>query len=199
MPLGNVYYHFRTKDELLDAVARRLGEEFRERASAMEAAHAEPRARLLALLDVVVGNRAALAEHGCPVGSLTQELNKEGCGTRDSVNRALIVRAEWAAEQFRLLGRSDAQELGVALVAAVQGIILMVSEWIEDKVEHAGAADRGSGVRQLLRGRGRDREADRLGGRSRLAGRVRTRLTDFRARWLRPRRARKSCAASSAP
>jgi AcrR family transcriptional regulator len=134
VPLGNVYYYFRTKDELLDAVVQRLGEEFRERAAAMESAHAEPRARLLALLDALVANRVALAEHGCPVGSLTQELNKEGCGTRDSVNHALIVRAEWAAEQFRLLGRSDAQDLGVALVAAVQGIILMANAMHDPQV-----------------------------------------------------------------
>ncbi len=134
VPLGNVYYYFRTKDELLDAVAQRLGEQFRERAAAMESAHAEPRARLLALLDTVVGNRAALAEHGCPVGSLTQELNKDGCAARSSVNHALIVHAEWAAEQFTLLGRSDAQELGVALVAAVEGIILMANAMHDPEV-----------------------------------------------------------------
>jgi TetR/AcrR family transcriptional repressor of nem operon len=134
VPLGNVYYYFRTKDELLEAVAHRLGDEFRERAAMMEAAHAEPRARLLALLDAVVSNRVALAEHGCPVGSLTQELNKEGCGTRDSVNHALIVRAEWVAEQFRLIGRADAQELGVALVAAVQGVILMANAMHDPQV-----------------------------------------------------------------
>jgi AcrR family transcriptional regulator len=134
VPLGNVYYYFRTKDELLDAVGRRLGEEFRERAAALEAAHPEPRARLLALLDAVAVNRAGLAEHGCPVGSLTQELNKEGCCTRDSVNHALIVRAEWAAQQFRLLGRPDAQELGVALMAAVQGTILMANAMHDPQV-----------------------------------------------------------------
>jgi TetR/AcrR family transcriptional regulator, transcriptional repressor for nem operon len=134
VPLGNVYYYFRTKDELLDAVAHRLGDEFRERAAALESAHAEPRARLLDLLDAVVSNRNALAEHGCPVGSLTQELNKEGCGMRDSVNHALIVRSEWAAEQFRLLGRADAQELGVALIAALQGIILMANAMHDPQV-----------------------------------------------------------------
>ena len=127
VPLGNVYYYFRTKDELLDAVAQRLGDEFGERAAALESAHAEPRTRLLALLDAVVSNRVTLADHGCPVGSLAQEMNKEGCGKRDSVNHALVVRAEWAAEQFRLLGRADAEDLGVALIAAIQGIILLAN------------------------------------------------------------------------
>jgi hypothetical protein len=100
----------------------------------MESEHPDPRARLLGFLDAVAGNRTALAEHGCPVGSLTQELNKDGCGMRDSVNHALIVRAEWAAQQFRLLGRSDAQELGVALVAAIQGIILLANAMHDPQV-----------------------------------------------------------------
>lgn len=134
VPLGNVYYYFRTKDELLDAVAQRLGDEFLERAAALEAAHAEPRARLLAMLDAIAGSGAALAEHGCPVGSLTQELNKDGCGGRQSINRALIVRAEWAAQQLRLLGRADAQELGVTFIAAVQGIILMANAMHDPQV-----------------------------------------------------------------
>ena len=66
VPLGNVYYYFRTKDESADAVAHRLGDEFRERAAALESVHPEPRARLLYSLDAVVSNRDALAEHGCP-------------------------------------------------------------------------------------------------------------------------------------
>ena len=76
------------------------------------------------------------------------------------------MRAEWAAEQFRLLGRSDAQELGVALVAAVQGIILManamhdpqvlvrqvarVRQWVAQAVSRAAPREpaRGSAIRE---------------------------------------------------
>ena len=134
VPLGNVYYYFKTKEDLLSAVAQRWSDDFHSRAAALEARSDDPRARLLALLDSVTASRSVLAEHGCPVGSLTQELNKEGCATREAVNQVLILRAEWAAEQFRLLGRSDAQELGVALVAAMQGIILMANAMHDPQV-----------------------------------------------------------------
>jgi AcrR family transcriptional regulator len=126
VPLGNVYYYFRTKDEIVDAVAARLADDFRSRIARFEQ-EPDPRARLLAFLDSVVEAKDIVSQFGCPVGSLCQELNKQGSLPRDRVNQALILRAQWAAEQFRGMGRKDAQELGVWLIATVQGIILMAS------------------------------------------------------------------------
>ena len=65
----------------------------------------------------------------CAAGGedLTVVAVEDGKIAAESINRALIVRAEWAARQLRLLGRADAQELGVTFVAAVQGIILMAN------------------------------------------------------------------------
>lgn len=127
VPLGNVYYYFKTKDALVDAVAERLSDDFLARARSFER-EPDPRRRLLAFLDAVVANRETFAAHGCPVGSLSQELNKDTQATaRERVNRALVVRAEWAATQFRAMGRRDAQELGVRLIACVQGVILMAN------------------------------------------------------------------------
>lgn len=125
--LGNVYYYFKTKDELVDAVAERLSDDFLVRAHALER-HIDPRRHLLGFLDSVVANRQTYAAHGCPVGSLSQELNKDIQATaRERVTGALVVRSQWAAAQFRAMGRRDAQELGVRLIACVQGVILMAN------------------------------------------------------------------------
>jgi AcrR family transcriptional regulator len=135
VPLGNVYYYFRTKQDLLGAVVDRWSDDFRSRTAELEARTDDPRARLLTFLDAIIANRAAFAEHGCPVGSLSQEVNKDdGCAIRDRINRALIQRAEWVSEQFRLMGRRDAQDLGVALVASVQGIALMANAMRDPQV-----------------------------------------------------------------
>lgn len=127
VPLGNVYYYFRSKQDLLSAVAGRLVDDFLARTKAIEDKHADPRTRLAAFLDSVVANRSNLAEHGCPVGSLCQEMGKDAEPGREAVNRALTVRAQWAARQFQLMGRKDARDLGLALIGAVQGIILMAN------------------------------------------------------------------------
>jgi AcrR family transcriptional regulator len=126
VPLGNVYYYFRTKEELLDAVVHEQEDEFRSRVARFEKA-ATPQARLLAFLDSVVESRMSITRHGCPVGSLSQEMNKRGGASRARVNRQLVARAQWASAQFREMGRTDAQELGVWLTGSVQGVILMAN------------------------------------------------------------------------
>ena len=126
VPLGNVYYYFRTKEELLDAVVHEQEDDFRARIARFER-EATPQARLLAFLDSVIEARINITRHGCPVGSLSQEMNKRGGASRARVNQQLIVRAQWASAQFREMGRADAQELGVWLIGSVQGVILMAN------------------------------------------------------------------------
>jgi TetR/AcrR family transcriptional repressor of nem operon len=124
VPLGNVYYYFRTKEELLDAVVHEHDDEFRVRVARFEK-QSTPQARLLAFLDSVIESRTSITRHGCPVGSLSQEMNKRRGASRARVNQGLIARAQWVSNQFRAMGRDDAQELGVWLVGSVQGVILM--------------------------------------------------------------------------
>ena len=133
VPLGNVYYYFRTKQELLDAVVSAQEEDFRERAALCER-HTTPRARLQAFLDSVIESSEAITRHGCPVGSLSQEMNKSQGAARARVNKGLILRAQWVSEQFRAMGRPDAQDLGVWLIACVQGVILMANAMADPSV-----------------------------------------------------------------
>src|SRR5690348_4971014 len=114
VPLGNVYYYFKTKDELVGAVldgykaqADRLIESFER--------HRSPRTRLKALVQNWAEMRDAVARYGCPVGTLCAELDKIGTGA-DREAAAVIARViDWAEEQFRQLGRRDARDLAVAL------------------------------------------------------------------------------------
>jgi len=69
----------------------------------------------------------SITRHGCPVGSLSQEMNKRGVVSRAKVNQGLIARVEWVSSQFREMGRSDAQELGIWMIGSVQGVILMAN------------------------------------------------------------------------
>src|SRR5258706_13463317 len=77
VPVGNVYYYFKTKEELAEAVVeRRLGE--------FRAARAEwdrlssPKERLLAFVDTLHGKRDQLARGGCPLGGPGTELHRLG-------------------------------------------------------------------------------------------------------------------------
>lgn len=126
VPLGNVYYYFHTKNDLLTAVAQAQTEEFEARAQGFSR-KSTPQQRLLAFLDSVIQSRNNVVRHGCPVGSLCQEMKKRRGVPRDKVVHNLIARAQWVAEQFREMGRRDADELGVWLTGSVQGVILMAN------------------------------------------------------------------------
>ena len=126
VPLGNVYYYFKSKDELLGAVldgyrgqAERLIEAFER--------HRSPQARLKALARNWADMSELVARHGCPMGTLCAEIDKaEGGHDRDAAAvMGLIV--DWAESQLRLLGKPDARDLAVALFAGIQGAALLAN------------------------------------------------------------------------
>ena len=126
VPLGNVYYYFKTKDELVGAVLDAYDADF-AMLDAVMAKHRTPKARLKALVRIWTGPKERLALYGCPIGTLCSELHKrddEVTQHSADVFAKLITVAE---EQFRQLGRRDARELAVALVASYEGIALIAN------------------------------------------------------------------------
>src|SRR5690348_9835877 len=65
IPLGNVYYHFRTKEALITAVIHRHAEGLQAMFADWERL-SDPRERLLALLAVYREEEPILARYGCP-------------------------------------------------------------------------------------------------------------------------------------
>src|SRR3981189_407726 len=67
VPVGNVYYYFKTKEELGEAVVERRLEEFRSARAEWDRL-SSPKERLFAFVDTIHGNREQLARGGCPLG-----------------------------------------------------------------------------------------------------------------------------------
>src|SRR3989449_9909501 len=75
VPVGNVYYYFKTKEELDEAVVERRLEEFREARAEWDRL-STPKERLLAFVGSVEANREQLARGGCQFGGLCSDLHK---------------------------------------------------------------------------------------------------------------------------
>jgi TetR/AcrR family transcriptional regulator, transcriptional repressor for nem operon len=124
VPVGNVYYYFKTKDELVEAAIDGYARDVRALLDSLER-HRTPQARLRALVRALTEHGDLAAEYGCPMGSLCSELDKRTepleCG------HLLELPIEWAERQFRLLGRRDARDLAVALIASYHGIALLTN------------------------------------------------------------------------
>ena len=126
VPLGNVYYYFKSKDELIGAVL----DGYKQQAEALTRAferHRSPQARLKALVHNWSDMRETVARHGCPMGTLCAELDKdEGARDRDAAAVIAII-IDWAEDQFQQLGRRDARDLAIALFAGIQGAALLAN------------------------------------------------------------------------
>ena len=122
VPLGNVYYYFRTKDELGEAIVERRLAEFRALRDEMDRL-SSPKERLFAFVESVHRNREQLARGGCPLGGLCTELHKEGGALAKKSAALFIEPMRWLEEQFRALGHEkDSREFAVHLFSAFQGM-----------------------------------------------------------------------------
>jgi TetR/AcrR family transcriptional regulator, transcriptional repressor for nem operon len=126
VPVGNFYYYFKTKDELFAAAIDGHVADVRALLESLESGRS-PQARLKALIRELTAQRELAARYGCPLGSLCSELDKRPDGLVSTGAQLLELPIAWAENQFRLMGRRDARDLAVALMASYQGIALLTN------------------------------------------------------------------------
>ena len=127
VPVGNVYYYFKTKDELVAAVIAGYQTEAAALIESFERGRT-PQAKLKALVRNWNDMRDAVVSHGCPMGTLCAELDKlEGGGLDREAAKVMATLIDWSEDQFRRLGRQDARDLAVALFSGIQGAALLAN------------------------------------------------------------------------
>jgi hypothetical protein len=90
-------------------------------------ARRSPAARLKALVHQWVEMRDLVARYGCPFGTLAAELDRRDDGIDREAAQPISLILDWAADQFRQMGRRDARELAIALFSGVQGGALLAN------------------------------------------------------------------------
>ena len=127
VPLGNVYYYFKTKDDLAAAVIKEHLESFSGQFKRWDAEISDPKVRLHTLLDVIKSMKQSLAEAGCPIGSLCQELSKEDGLLAEQAGNILTMQLAWVQAQFEAMGHENNRALAMELVTNLQGVSLLAN------------------------------------------------------------------------
>lgn len=131
---GNFYYHFRTKDEILDAVIDARLAATRSMLERWEIEGEGPVDRIRSFIRILIANRADIKRFGCPVGTLCSELGKLGHPSQGEANRLFTLFRVWLRRQFVLLGReADADALAMHLLARSQGVATLASAFRDEK------------------------------------------------------------------
>jgi AcrR family transcriptional regulator len=125
VPLGNVYYYFKTKEEIGDAIIEAHRSQITMLQQKLDMM-SSPGERLCAFVQMTFDNRKMLARSGCPIGTLCTELHKEG-GTLAKQSTVLFTELlAYLRKQFQALDKkADAQGLAVHLLSALEGIAVI--------------------------------------------------------------------------
>lgn len=148
VPAGNVYYYFKTKDDVIAAVIDAQAQRVTAALTLISDRHPSPKDRLKALITELTSESETIARYGCPLGTLCSELSKRADAPQPGTNgqppaadKLMRLPVEWAEEQFRLLGRADAPGLALDLLAAYEGSAVLASA-MRDPGILTGAAGR---------------------------------------------------------
>ena len=131
---GNFYHHFRSKDEILDAVIDARLVETRKMLDRWGAEGKTPEDRIRSFIHMLIANRAEIKRSGCPVGTLCTELAKLDHASRSEANRLFTLFRTWLRRQFMLLGRkADADRLAMHLLARSQGVATLAHAFRDEE------------------------------------------------------------------
>ena len=133
VPPGNVYYYFKTRDELVQAVVDAHANAVDDLIAQLDA-RPTPQARLKGLAESWTRNSALVVEHGCPLGGLAHDLGR--CDGELSAEGARPLRTivAWVEGQFRELKQRDARVLAETYISTIQGAALLANAFGDERV-----------------------------------------------------------------
>lgn len=131
---GNFYHHFKSKDEILDAVINLRLTNTQMMLEKWEIEGKTPEDRIRSFINILIANKAKIKQYGCPVGTLCTELAKLNHASQPEANSLFTLFRTWLRRQFTLLGReADADELAMHLLARSQGVATLANAFHDEK------------------------------------------------------------------
>lgn len=131
---GNFYYHFKSKDQILNAVITVRLADTRKMLEQWEMDGELPADRIRSFINILIVNRADIKRYGCPVGTLSSELAKLNHTSQPEANELFKLFRTWLRRQFTLLGRkADSDALAMHLLARSQGVATLASAFDDEK------------------------------------------------------------------
>ncbi len=130
---GNFYYHFKTKDDILDAVIDLRLANTQAMLEQWEQEGTRPEDRIRCFIRILITNQSKILLYGCPVGTLTTELAKLNHQALDHANEVFTLFRHWLRTQFQALGREqDADALAMHVLARSQGVATLASAFHDE-------------------------------------------------------------------
>ncbi|WP_105417886.1 MULTISPECIES: TetR/AcrR family transcriptional regulator [Neorhizobium] len=130
---GNFYYHFKTKDEILEAVIAHRLSKTRAMLDAWEVEGKTPTDRIRSFINILIMNQAKIMAHGCPVGTLCNELAKLDHVAKNRAAELFTLFRNWLSRQFRDIGHdTGADEFAMHILMRSQGVAALATAFRDE-------------------------------------------------------------------
>jgi TetR/AcrR family transcriptional regulator, transcriptional repressor for nem operon len=130
---GNVTFHFKTKDEILEAVIDRRLDGTRRMLAQWETDGKTGAQRIRSFIHILIVNRSKIMRHGCPVGTLCNELAKLEHAAVPHASQLFTLFRDWLSRQFSLLGhQAKADALAMQVLAWSQGVATLANAFHDE-------------------------------------------------------------------
>ncbi|MEE9337734.1 MAG: TetR/AcrR family transcriptional regulator [Methylococcaceae bacterium] len=124
---GNITYHFKSKDDILQAVLQRRMQKTQETLDLWDSQYPDAKERLFCFINSLQEGKSDLTRYGCPNGTLASELGKRNALTRELSKHVFDLIRYWLTDQFLTLGfpPQQAKEKALELFTRGQGICVL--------------------------------------------------------------------------
>ena len=130
---GNFYYHFKAKDDILEAVIALRAVRTQSMLDVWSRGATTPLARLRCFSKMLIDNREKIQRYGCPVGTLCTELAKLNHPSQGGAGMIFGQFRDWLRAQFVALGHADkADALAMHLLSRSQGIAALANAFHDE-------------------------------------------------------------------
>ena len=152
VPRGNIYYYFKSKEEILKAVIRYRLDTIAGMLAEWDKSIKEPSKRLERFVRIMYDGTPALLRSGCPMGSLAMEFAKGDQELKGEAKKLFDLFQRWLANQFSDMGyANEAHDLSLQLLARGQGLIVVAQVYQDPGFLERGTQELNNWIDELKR------------------------------------------------
>jgi len=147
---GNFYHHFKSKDDILDAVIEKRLADRIDMLRRWELTGATPEARINSFIDILLVNGEKIKQYGCPIGTLRNELAKLNHRAQDEASGLFTLFRTWICRQFAAAGCPAPDTLAMHLLARTQGVATLATAFKDEDFVRREVADMHDWTRTVI-------------------------------------------------
>jgi AcrR family transcriptional regulator len=143
VPRGNIYYYYRTKEEILLAALEHRMRIIDNMLHEWDRKFSNPLDRLKRFVRVMVAGDESTALYGCPMGSLNMELGKDQLELQSHASQMFRRFMDYFRQQFEAMGYPPqrARYFSLQLMERAQGVSMMTHVLREPQIMQDARAE----------------------------------------------------------